>query len=78
MTTLATYFRTDSVGGMELRNHEIKNYVTLDKAIEAGKKDTWNVHYRYFKIEVVANENGTVKEVKTEIEEMRNVGGRNW
>ena len=67
MTILTTYFKTYSMGGTEGRDLEKATFLTEELARKDALNDNWNDDYTLYKVEIIANENGTIEERETKI-----------
>lgn len=66
MTTLATYFKTTGMGGMDGRQLTTAKYTTRERAEEEIRKEDWCDDMHLFKVTLVAN-NGVIEEVVEEL-----------
>ena len=48
-----TFYRTYSYGGMEGRTEEVRNFETVELAVEDALKDTWNEQFKLYKVKMI-------------------------
>ena len=47
------FYRTYSYGGMEGRTKEVRNFETVELAVEDALKDTWNEQFKLYKVKMI-------------------------
>jgi len=62
------FYRTYSLGGMEGRTKEIRNFETVKLAVEDAVNDTWNESFDLFEVNMVFN--GRIIETEKFIEKL--------
>lgn len=62
------FFRTYSLGGMEGRNREIRNFETIELAKENALNDTWNDNFQLYGVKLIFD--GKITETETFLENL--------
>lgn len=61
-----TYYRTYSLGGVELKNIQKRDFETIELAKKDALLDTWNESFSLYEVKLIFN--GTVTEIERKLE----------